>query len=95
MGKHPYIEKRGLEIKEFVREFKDARLRNENLTDTYSFKFMTLFDIVLRMVCKSEEKRIGWEELETFYRTFEPLEPYRHVAQPAAKEQEFKNATYQ
>ena len=56
-----------------MREFKDARLRYDNLTDVYSFKFMTLFDIVLRMLSKSEEKRIGWDELENFYRTFEPL----------------------
>lgn len=31
-GRHPYIDKRGLEIKEFAKELKDARLRHENIT---------------------------------------------------------------
>lgn len=95
-GRHPYIEKRGLKIKEYAEELKEARVRHENITERYSFKLMKLYEVVVRMVEKSEEKRIGWEEVYQFYQMYEPLEPFKQII-PVKQQMNpfsYKNATF-
>lgn len=62
-GRHPYADYRG-DIKQYVQELKNSQLRlPPSYTSQYSLRMLPLIEVVVKMVAKTEQARIGFEEI--------------------------------
>lgn len=63
IGRHPYIRSHGKkDLKVFLQEYKQSKLSIPiGFSSNHSLKFLELFDIILRMLTKTEAERITFE----------------------------------
>jgi len=61
-GHHPYVQTKLKEYKSYLKELKVNNLYlKPNFSSRFSMKFQHFFDLVLKMIAKSESARINFD----------------------------------